>query len=107
MDGAALLGVDLEEPDGFGSRTDVKCVLLRAMRNPCTAMNLYKVFHQTVCRQPARPAILGPGPQEELSYAELDGAIRSAANNLRTAGVRPGQCVGLHCPSGAEYIICT
>jgi long-chain acyl-CoA synthetase len=70
-------------------------------------MNLYEVFHQTACRQPARPAILGPGQQDVLSYAVLDGAIRSASDKLRAAGVRLGNSVGLHCRSGAEYIICT
>jgi long-chain acyl-CoA synthetase len=68
-------------------------------------MNLYDGFAQTARRRPARPAILGPGPDDRLSYGALDEAIRAAGDCLREAGVRPGECVGLHVPSGADYVL--
>src|SRR5262245_52041420 len=69
-------------------------------------MNLYDIFHQTARKQPGSPAILGPGAQD-LSYHDLDEAVRSAGERLGRAGVRTGDCVGLHCPSGADYIALT
>ena len=69
--------------------------------------NLYARFAQTARTQPARPAVLGPDPRDCVSYASLDGLIRSTAECLRAAGVRPGHCVGLHCRSGAPYIALT
>jgi long-chain acyl-CoA synthetase len=70
-------------------------------------MNLYDTFRATSRRQPAGPALLGPGPQDRLSYGQLAEAIDAAADRLQRAGLRPGDCVGLHCPSGADYIILT
>jgi long-chain acyl-CoA synthetase len=71
-------------------------------------MNLYDVFHETACRQPDHPAILGPSPQAALSYRSLDKEICGVAEGvLARAGLRPGDCVGLHCPSGVSYIIMT
>lgn len=71
------------------------------------AINLYQEFAATVARQPASPAILGPGQSDAMDYRALDGAIRAASDRLAHAGVRPGDCIGLHCASGAEYIILT
>lgn len=70
-------------------------------------MNLYDLFHATAHRQPEHPAILGPGQDTALSYAGLDEAIQAAAAQLRKAGVQPGDCLGLHYPSGSEYIALT
>src|SRR5687767_4291437 len=70
-------------------------------------MNLDDVFAQTARQQPDHPAVLGPGPDDRLSYRELDEAIGTAADRLRRAGVRPGACVGVHLPSGAGYVIAT
>src|SRR5262245_16787745 len=71
------------------------------------AMSLYDVFRDTARRQPAEFALLGPGPDDRLSYRQLAEAIDAAADRLHGAGLRPGACVGLHCPSGADYIILT
>jgi long-chain acyl-CoA synthetase len=68
-------------------------------------MNLDKLFRQTARQRPAHPAILGPGAGDVLSYADLDAAVDAAARRLVDAAVRPGACVGLHYPSGANYII--
>jgi long-chain acyl-CoA synthetase len=70
-------------------------------------LNLYDVFHHTARRQPDRPAVLGPGPDDMLTYAAADEAMRRDAVRLAAAGVGPGACVGLHCPSGARYILAT
>jgi long-chain acyl-CoA synthetase len=70
-------------------------------------LNLYDVFHQTARRQADRPALLGPGSGEVLSYALADEAITAAAARLAVAGIGPGACVGLHCPSGARYVLAT
>lgn len=71
------------------------------------SLNLYDVFHHTARRQPECPAILGPAQDTVLSYGELDRAIRETAERLRQAGVQPGNCVGLHQPSGTAYIVLT
>jgi long-chain acyl-CoA synthetase len=68
-------------------------------------MNLYERFHQTARTQTDHPAILGPRPDDFLSYGDLDAAIGAGARGLQEAAVRPGACLGLHCPSGATYII--
>jgi long-chain acyl-CoA synthetase len=68
-------------------------------------MNLDDLFRRTARAQPAHPAVLGPGPDDVLSYGDLDAAVGAAARRLEAAAVRPGACVGLHCPSGANYII--
>lgn len=70
-------------------------------------MNLDDLFRETARRQPDHPAICGPRPDDRLSYADLDRAIGAAAQRLRMGGVRPGDCVGVHVPSGASYIVCT
>src|SRR5882724_5744736 len=70
-------------------------------------MNLYEVFLETARRQPAHPAILGPGPEDALSYAALAEAIDAMNAALVRAGLRAGDCLGLHVPSGADYIVLT
>ncbi len=67
-------------------------------------MNLDELFQRTARRQPGHPAILGPRPEDACSYGELDEAVERAAGKLRGAGLRPGECVGLHCPSGLDYV---
>jgi long-chain acyl-CoA synthetase len=70
-------------------------------------LNLDDVFRSTARRQPNHPACLGPGADDVLSYAAADEAIGSSAERLRAAGVGPGACVGLNCPSGVAYILAT
>src|SRR5262249_61752538 len=69
--------------------------------------NLYDSFHATAKRQGDHPALLGPGDDDAWSYAALDEAIPNAAGCLEQAGGRARDCVGLHLPSGADYIIAT
>lgn len=70
-------------------------------------MNLADVFFETVKRQPSHPAIIGSGKDSVSSYHSLSQEIDSAALRLKAAGIRPHNCVGLHYPSGREYIILT
>jgi long-chain acyl-CoA synthetase len=70
-------------------------------------LNLYDVFAEVARRQPDSPAILGPAPDEVLTYRRLDDAIAAVAARLERAGVGPGACVGVHSPSGSGYIVHT
>jgi long-chain acyl-CoA synthetase len=69
--------------------------------------NLCEVFHETARRQPDHPAILGPAADAAMTYGRLDEAIVARAEELRRAGLQSGQCVGLHYPSGVDYITLT
>jgi long-chain acyl-CoA synthetase len=68
-------------------------------------LNLDAIFRQTAARQPRHPAIQSPGPDDGWTYEELNDAITAAAELLGRAGIRPGHCVGLHCASGAQYVV--
>ena len=70
-------------------------------------MNLYDLFAENARRRPDHPAILAARPARRLTYCELDDAIRAAAAGLKRAGLQRGGCIGLHCVSGADYIILT
>jgi long-chain acyl-CoA synthetase len=70
-------------------------------------MNLDDRFRDAARRQPEKPAILDPDLRDGWSYRRLDEAIGAAAAALRKRGLRPGSCVGLHLPSGANYIVFT
>ncbi len=69
------------------------------------SLNLDDVFRQTAAKQPEHPAIIEAGRARTITYGELDRAIQSVSEQLREAGVHPGDCVGLHCASGMEYIV--
>lgn len=68
-------------------------------------MNLIEVFLKTVEKQPDHPAIIGPKDDENITYIELMNEIESTAERLKEAGIKAGDCVGLHYPSGRDYII--
>jgi long-chain acyl-CoA synthetase len=70
-------------------------------------MNLYDLFRQSVNRQPDAPAILGPDEQACISYRELDETIKATHDRLVQAGLPRSSCVGLHYPSGVDYITLT
>jgi long-chain acyl-CoA synthetase len=69
------------------------------------SVDLYEMFHDTARRQPEHPAILGPGADAALSYGDLDRMVQETADQMRRSGVRAGDCVGLHQPSGWPYIV--
>ncbi len=66
--------------------------------------NLYHLFHQTACKQPSHPAIIGPDEGMRITYDELDRSIQDLAERLHNAGLKAGDCVGLHDRSGCRYI---
>jgi long-chain acyl-CoA synthetase len=70
-------------------------------------VNLYQCWHETALRLPNQPAIVGPGEEAAISYRALDEAICRTSEMLTAVGVGPGSCVGLHYPSGREYIVHT
>jgi long-chain acyl-CoA synthetase len=70
-------------------------------------MNLVELLDATVARQPEHPAIVGPAEGETLSYAQFKARVDETAQQLARHGVKPGHCVGLHCPSGRDYISLT
>ena len=70
-------------------------------------MNLMDTFCEMVEKQPDHPAVVGPGKEDFKSYSQLREKIEFVADLLKAAGIGPGSCVGLHYPSGCEYIILT
>lgn len=70
-------------------------------------MNLADVFDQTANRQPEHAAIIGPADNAVCSYRDLQKRMRAAAQLLETAGIMRGSCIGMHYPSGFDYIIWT
>lgn len=66
-------------------------------------LNMDLAFRQRASAQSAAPAILTK--REVLSYAELDQRIGDVAEALGKAGVVAGQTLGLHLPSGTDYIV--
>ncbi|RNC67972.1 MAG: long-chain fatty acid--CoA ligase [Desulfuromonadales bacterium] len=67
--------------------------------------NLIDIFLKIVEAQPEHTAVAGPGNDEELNYRQLAERIDALACELYDAGIRPGHCVGLHYPSGKNYIV--
>lgn len=70
-------------------------------------MNLVDHFFRAAERQPDHPAIVSPRTERIDSYRGLADEIEQTAAKLATSGVAAGQCVGLHVPSGREYIVLT
>jgi long-chain acyl-CoA synthetase len=69
--------------------------------------NLADDLFDRAAAQPNQPAILGPHPGARLSYDALTAQVRSLADRLLEAGVRPGMNIGLHYPSNGTYIAYT
>lgn len=67
-------------------------------------LNLAECFFQKAEQQPHHPLILGPGAEDKISYAEFREEVRVLAKQLRDAGVNSGSNIGLHYPSGHDYI---
>src|SRR5512139_361706 len=67
-------------------------------------MNLVELLDATAARQPEHAAIIGPADGEVLSYAQFKTRVDETAGLLAGHGVCKGHCVGLHCPSGRDYI---
>jgi len=70
-------------------------------------LNLFQIFRATAERQPDHVAIVDCDRRENVTYRALVQEIDHFAAGLVRAGVRPGDCVGLHVPSGRGYIVAT
>lgn len=68
-------------------------------------MSMDELLRQSVQRRPEHPALLGPAADDVLSYRALDEAVQTASEKLAAAGVQRGDCIGLHLPSSAQYVV--
>lgn len=68
-------------------------------------LNLFRRFCIAAELRPDHAAIIDRSSGATTSYRELHSLIEDAAARLREAGVRPGMCIGLHYPSGFDYIV--
>ncbi|MFD5427173.1 acyl-CoA synthetase [Streptomyces sp. NPDC127084] len=71
--------------------------------------NLADLFESVVDVVPDREALVyidqpGTGAERRYGYAELDAAANRIAHHLVTAGLKPGEHLGLHLYNGVEYI---
>lgn len=70
-------------------------------------MNLADIFFETANAQPAHPAVIGPTDKDFFTYQELQNKVITASESLKKAGIKEHDTIGLHYPSGWEYIIFT
>ncbi|WP_338674803.1 acyl-CoA synthetase [Streptomyces sp. SCSIO 30461] len=71
--------------------------------------NLADLFESVVDVVPDREALVyvdhpGTGAERRYGYAELDAAANRIAHHLVTAGLKPGEHLGLHLYNGVEYL---
>lgn len=64
-------------------------------------------FFARAATQPDHPLILGPGPDQAVTYGAFAAEVRARAAMLAGLGVVPGGNIGLHYPSGRDYIAYT
>ncbi len=67
-----------------------------------TSYNLSELVEQTCDAVPDRVALITDN--RRLTYRQLDRRANQLAHHLRTAGVQPGDMVGLHLYNGTEYV---
>lgn len=63
------------------------------------------LFERQVARGPERIAVVGPGPDDALTYAELDARANQVARALRADGVGPGDRVAVSLERGPDLLI--
>lgn len=71
------------------------------------SLNLADLFFRQADEQPDQPVILGPRDHARITYGDFGRTIRHLAEILQSLGAGRGMNIGLHCPSGAEYIALT
>ncbi len=71
------------------------------------SFNLAKIFFQQADSQPEHPVILSSDKDEGISYRAFQCEIQQLASQLRNVGINAGMNVGLHYPSGKDYIALT
>lgn len=67
-------------------------------------LNLAECFFHKAEQQPEHPLILGQETANSTSYAEFRAEIQALAQQLKAAGIKPGDNIGIHYPSGGHYI---
>lgn len=67
-------------------------------------LNLAEHFFHKAETQPDHPLILGQETGDITSYAGFRAGIQALAEQLRSAGIRRGDNIGLQYPSGGHYI---
>src|SRR5687767_12380192 len=72
-----------------------------------SAINLFRSFEQMVERQPHHAAVVDCDSRQTLLYTQLLSDVERLAAELSAAGVRAGDCIGLHLPSGLNYLLTT
>lgn len=71
------------------------------------SVNLAELFYQRAAAQPDHPIILGPQEGAHLTYRTFQQEVQRLAEQLHTAGISKGMNIGLHYPSGQDYIAFT
>jgi long-chain acyl-CoA synthetase len=67
-------------------------------------LNLAECFFQQAEKQPNHPLILRQEAGDNISYAEFSADIQALAQQLKDTGIKPGDNIGIHYPSGGYYI---
>jgi len=65
-------------------------------------MNLIEEFNRAANQRPNNIALVHQ--RRRISYQQLGAAVKMAAQELRRAGIEPGQKVGLLFPNGLEHV---
>lgn len=70
-------------------------------------MNLTELFYAQAAARPDHPLVLGPRDDDAVTYGAFAARVRALGERLAGHGITRGTNVGLHCPSGADYIALT
>ena len=67
-------------------------------------LNLAECFFQKATQQPNHPLMLGQEIDDRTSYTEFRDEVQQLAKQLKKAGVKSGDNIGLHYKSGRDYV---
>lgn len=70
-----------------------------------TPANLYELVAEAAREWPDRPAVGAAGGRLELSYHDLDVAVREFAGRLAALGLGPGDTIALCCDNSMEFVL--
>ena len=68
------------------------------------SLNLAECFFRVAEKQPDHSLILGQAADDKTSYSEFQNEVLELAQQLKNAGIKQGDNVGLNYPSGSHYI---
>lgn len=105
---AAALEHLAEDPDGPAYSTapflgDGRSVLAGPGADLDTARTLDELVHEQACRRPDAIAVVDQSGS--VSYRALLARAHAVADRLRAAGVQRGDCVGVHVPRSADFVV--